>query len=77
MSKYQDYADKPREFLALTGYTRTEFDALLPTLWRGLRLAGCGRLSARRDALQTEPHPACQSPTRPPETAVTAWGWLP
>lgn len=30
MSKYQDYADKPREFLALTGYTRTEFDALLP-----------------------------------------------
>jgi hypothetical protein len=30
MSKYQDYADKPREFLALTGYTRTEFDTLLP-----------------------------------------------
>jgi hypothetical protein len=30
MSKYQDYANKPREFLALTGYTRTEFDALLP-----------------------------------------------
>jgi hypothetical protein len=30
MSKYQDYADKPREFMALTGYTRTEFDALLP-----------------------------------------------
>jgi hypothetical protein len=29
MSKYQDYANKPREFLALTGYTRTEFDALL------------------------------------------------
>ena len=30
MSKYQDYADKPREFLALTGYTRAEFEALLP-----------------------------------------------
>ncbi len=29
MSKYQDYANKPREFLALTGYTRTESDALL------------------------------------------------
>jgi hypothetical protein len=30
MSKYQDYADKPKEFLALTGYTHAEFDALLP-----------------------------------------------
>jgi len=30
MSKYKDYAEKPREFLALTGYTRREFDALLP-----------------------------------------------
>jgi hypothetical protein len=30
MSKYQEYAEKPTEFLALTGYTRQEFDALLP-----------------------------------------------
>ena len=30
MSKYQEYAEKPREFLALTGYTLEEFDALLP-----------------------------------------------
>ena len=41
MSKYQDYADKPTEFLALTGYTRTEFDALLPT-----GAYGCQRLIA-------------------------------
>jgi hypothetical protein len=27
---YQDYIDKPREFLALTGYTHEEFAALLP-----------------------------------------------
>lgn len=30
MSQYQEYAEKPAEFLALTGYTRQEFDALLP-----------------------------------------------
>jgi len=30
MSQYQAYAEKPTEFLALTGYTRQEFDALLP-----------------------------------------------
>ena len=30
MSKYKEYAQKPTEFLALTGYTRQEFDALLP-----------------------------------------------
>ncbi len=30
MSKYQAYAEKAKEFLALTGYTREEFDALLP-----------------------------------------------
>jgi hypothetical protein len=30
MSQYQAYAEKPAEFLALTGYTRQEFDALLP-----------------------------------------------
>lgn len=29
MSVHETYADKPREFLALTGYTRKEFDALL------------------------------------------------
>ena len=30
MSQYQKYAEKPTDFLALTGYTREEFDALLP-----------------------------------------------
>lgn len=30
MSKYQEYAEKRAEFLSLTGYTRQEFDALLP-----------------------------------------------
>ena len=30
MSQYQKYAEKPAVFLALTGYTREEFDALLP-----------------------------------------------
>lgn len=30
MSRYQENAGKPTEFLALTGYTREEFDALLP-----------------------------------------------
>ena len=30
MSKYQEYAEKPTGFLALTGYTREDFDALLP-----------------------------------------------
>ncbi len=30
MSKYQEYAEKPTEFLALTGYTRQEFETLLP-----------------------------------------------
>lgn len=30
MSKYQEYAEKPTQFLALCGYTRQEFDALLP-----------------------------------------------
>ena len=34
MSKYQDYAEKPAAFLALTGYTRLEFDALLPHFGR-------------------------------------------
>ncbi len=30
MGKYQAYCNKPTEFLALTGYTREEFEALLP-----------------------------------------------
>lgn len=31
MSRYKEYAEKPVQFLALTGYTRTEFDNLLPS----------------------------------------------
>ena len=34
MGKYQDYAEKPVEFLALTGYSRQEFDDLLPQFSR-------------------------------------------
>ena len=34
MSKYQAYAEKPTAFLALTGYTRQEFDELLPHFGR-------------------------------------------
>ena len=30
MTPYQQYAQKPTEFLAMTGYTHEEFDALLP-----------------------------------------------
>lgn len=30
MTTYQKYAEKPTQFLSLTGYTREEFDALLP-----------------------------------------------
>ena len=30
MSKYKEYAEKATEFLALTGYTHQEFEALLP-----------------------------------------------
>ena len=30
MSIYQQYAERPMPFLSLTGYTREEFDALLP-----------------------------------------------
>jgi hypothetical protein len=30
MSIYQQYAERPRPFLSLTGYTHEEFDALLP-----------------------------------------------
>jgi hypothetical protein len=30
MGKYQEYINKPTEFLALTGYTHAEFEALLP-----------------------------------------------
>jgi len=37
MSKYEEYAEKPRGFLALTGYTRQEFDALLPLFGRCYR----------------------------------------
>jgi len=34
MALYQKYAEKPRTFLALTGYTREEFDHLLPNTVR-------------------------------------------
>jgi len=30
MSKYYKYHKKPKRFLALTGFTSEEFDALLP-----------------------------------------------
>ncbi len=34
MIKYQEYAEKTTEFLALTGYTHEEFEALLPRFRR-------------------------------------------
>jgi hypothetical protein len=30
MNKYQEYINKPTQFLALSGYTHQEFDAILP-----------------------------------------------
>ena len=37
MSTYEKYVEKPTEFLALTGYTRQEFDGLLPHFGRCYR----------------------------------------
>ena len=30
MGKYEELKNKPKRFLAMTGYTKEEFDALLP-----------------------------------------------
>ena len=44
MTPYQQYADQPRTFLALTGYTREEFDALIPIL-PGISMRGCAPIA--------------------------------
>ncbi len=49
MVTYQEYAEKSTEFLALTGYTRPEFDALLPPFRRRYYAwMSCHRLDGKR-----------------------------
>jgi hypothetical protein len=64
MSPYQTYAEKPKEFLALTGYTREEFDALLPHFeaaflerMRTYRLDGRPRSTRSYSSYQNSPLP--------------------
>ena len=65
MSQYQEYANKPTEFLALTGYTHEEFEALLPhfdkcyTEWMSShRLDGKPRGKRKYSAYKNSPLPA-------------------
>lgn len=64
MRPYQTYAERPREFLALTAYTREEFDALLPHFeaaflerMRTHRLDGKPRANRRYSRYQNSPLP--------------------
>jgi len=64
MSKYQEYQAKPTEFLALTGYTHQEFEALLPHFraqyyrWMTThRLDGKGRGKRKYSDYQNSPLP--------------------
>lgn len=64
MSQYQEYVNKPLEFLALTGYTRQEFEALLPHFSRcyyewmkSHRLDGKARGNRKYSAYQNCPLP--------------------
>ena len=67
MSKYSDYAEKPTEFLALTGYTRQEFDNLLPHFGRCYyewmkthRLDGKARGKRKYSAYKNSPLPTIE-----------------
>ena len=67
MSKYKEYAEKPTEFLALTGYTRQEFDALLPhfgksyTEWmKNYRFDGQARGKRKYSPYQNSPLPTLE-----------------
>lgn len=64
MSKYQEYEEKPREFLAMTGYTSEEFEALLPhfknryyTWMSSHRLDGKPRGKRKYSAYKNSPLP--------------------
>lgn len=64
MSPYHTYAEKPKEFLALTGYTREEFDALLPHFETAFlermhtyRLDGKPRANRRYSSYKNSPLP--------------------
>ena len=67
MSKYQEYAEKATEFLALTGYTRQEFDKLLPHFSRcyyewmkGHRLDGKERGKRKYSTYKNSPLPTME-----------------
>ena len=67
MSPYQEYVKKPTEFLALTGYTREEFEALLPhfgkcyTEWMSThRLDGKVRGKRKYSAYKNSPLPTIE-----------------
>ena len=67
MSKYKEYTEKPTEFLALTGYTRQEFEALLPHFgqsdyeWmKQYRLDGKARGNRKYSDYQNSPLPTLE-----------------
>jgi hypothetical protein len=67
MSQYQKYIKKPTEFLALTGYTREEFEALLPHFGKSYaewmsthRLDGKSRGKRKYSAYQNSPLPTIE-----------------
>lgn len=67
MSQYQKYIKKPTEFLALTGYTREEFEALLPHFGKSYaewmsthRLDGKPRGKRKYSAYQNSPLPTIE-----------------
>jgi hypothetical protein len=67
MSAYQEYVEKPTEFLALTGYTREEFEALLPHFGQGYaawmsthRLDGKARGKRKYSVYKNSPLPTLE-----------------
>ena len=67
MKKYERYAQKPREFLSLTGYTHQEFEALLPHFehkyyerMKAYRLDGKPRGKRRYSDYQNSPLPTIE-----------------
>ena len=67
MSQYQEYIEKPTEFLALTGYTREEFEALLPHFGKSYaewmsthRLDGKPRGKRKYSAYKNSPLPSIE-----------------
>jgi hypothetical protein len=67
MSQYQESIKKPTEFLALTGYTREEFEALLPHFgksyaeWMSIhRLDGKPRGKRKHSAYKNSPLPTIE-----------------